>query len=87
MDFHETFTKRYRGKCSFQRYTEMGARSPINFLGLRTTLCALGGDAWRVTENCFAGYGMVLVPPPRESVRISLLAMALCSYGGCIKKA
>ena len=28
-----------------------GLGSPINFLGLKTTHCALGGDAWRVTEN------------------------------------
>jgi len=47
----------------------MGARPPNNSLGLKTTHCAIGGDAWRVTEN------------------ISLLAaMALCSYGGCVKK-
>ena len=39
--------------------------------GLKTTHCALGGDAWLVTQN----------------LRISLLAMALCSYGGCVKKA
>ena len=24
---------------------------PNNFWGLKTTHCALGGDAWRVTEN------------------------------------
>ena len=35
----------------------MGARPSINFWGLKTTHCALGGDAWRVTENYFAGYG------------------------------
>jgi len=35
-DFHETFTKRYRGKWSFQRHTQMGARPPNNFLGLKT---------------------------------------------------
>jgi len=29
----------------------MGARPPINFWGLKVTHCALGGDAWRVTEN------------------------------------
>jgi len=28
-----------------------GASLPINFWGLKTTHCALGGDAWRVTEN------------------------------------
>ena len=44
-------TKRLRGKCSFQRRTEMGARPPINFWGLKTTYCALGGDAWRVSQN------------------------------------
>ena len=27
--------------------------------GLKTTHCALGGDAWQVTENYFAGYGTV----------------------------
>ena len=39
----------------------MGARPQIFFLGggLKTTHCALGGDAWRVTENYFAGYGTV----------------------------
>jgi len=35
------------GHNSFQRSTEMGARPPINFGGLKTTHCALGGDAWR----------------------------------------
>ena len=28
-----------------------GLGPPINFWGLKTTHCALGGDAWRVTEN------------------------------------
>jgi len=28
-----------------------GLSPPINFLGLKSTHCALGGDAWRVTEN------------------------------------
>ena len=28
-----------------------GLGPPINFLGLKTTHFALGGDAWRVTEN------------------------------------
>jgi len=34
------------------RRTQMGARPPIIFLGagLKTTHCALGGDAWRMTE-------------------------------------
>ena len=50
-DFHETFTKRQRAQRSFQRRTEMGTRPPIYFWGLKTTHCALGGDAWRVTEN------------------------------------
>jgi len=35
-DFHETFTKRYRGKWSFQRRTQMGARPQIIFWGLKT---------------------------------------------------
>jgi len=29
----------------------MGDRPPINFLGLKTTHCALGGDAWRMTQK------------------------------------
>jgi len=37
----------------------MGARPRLIFWGLKTTHCALGGDAWRVTENEFAGYGTV----------------------------
>jgi len=45
-----------------------GLGTPINFLflggrGLRTTHCALGGDAWRMTQKItlcwFAGYGTV----------------------------
>ena len=40
-------------------YPNGGYRPPINFWGLKTTHCALGGDAWRVTENYFAGYGTV----------------------------
>jgi len=28
-----------------------GLGPPINFLGAKTTHCALGGDAWQVTEN------------------------------------
>ena len=46
-----------------------GLGPQIILWGLKTAHCALGGDAWRVTEN------------------ISLLAMTLCSYGGCVKKA
>jgi len=44
-----------------------GLGPQLIFWGLKTTHCALGDDAWRVTD-------------------ISLLAMALCSYGGCVKK-
>jgi len=29
----------------------MGARPPIIFGGLKTTHCALGGDAWRMTQK------------------------------------
>jgi len=29
----------------------MGARPLINFWGLKTTHCALGGDAWRMTQK------------------------------------
>jgi len=50
-DFHETFTKWQRGKWSFHRRTQMGARPQINFLGLKTTQCTLGADAWRMTQN------------------------------------
>jgi len=39
------------GKMEFARHTQMGLGPPINFLGLKTTHCALGGDTWRVTEN------------------------------------
>ena len=28
-----------------------GLGPPINFWGARTTHCALGGDAWRVSQN------------------------------------
>jgi len=30
---------------------EWGLGPPLIFWGLKTTHCALGGDAWRVTEN------------------------------------
>jgi len=32
-------------------HTQMGAKPPINFLGAKTTHCALGGDAWRMNEK------------------------------------
>jgi len=49
--FSGNFYQTIAGKCSFQRRTEMGARPPINFWGLKTTHCALGGDTWRVSQN------------------------------------
>jgi len=49
--FLRNFYQTIAGKCSFQRRTKMGARPPINFLGLKTTHCAVGGDAWRVSQN------------------------------------
>ena len=37
-----------RGKCSFQRRTQMGAGPPKKIFGLKTTQCALGAaDAGR----------------------------------------
>jgi len=33
------------------RRTQIGARPPINFGGLKTTQCALGGDAWRMNQK------------------------------------
>jgi len=40
------------GEKEFASPYQMGSRPPINFGGLKTIQhCALGGDAWRVTEN------------------------------------
>jgi len=41
------------GEKYFPTSYRNGARPPINFLGLKTTHCALGGDgdAWRVSQN------------------------------------
>jgi len=48
-DFHETFTKRQRAQCNFQRRTEMGARPPINFLGAKNY--ALRTWWWRLASD------------------------------------
>jgi len=66
--FSLNFYQTIRGKCSFQRRTEMGARPQIIFWGLKLHIAHL-------------------VMTPGEWLRISLLAMALCSYGGCVEKA
>ena len=49
--FSRNFYQTIAGKCSFQRRTVMGARPQLIFWGLKTTHCALGGDAWRVSQN------------------------------------
>jgi len=46
-NFYQTIA----GKMEFASPYLNGARPLINFWGLKTTHCALGGDAWRVTEN------------------------------------
>jgi len=58
-DFHETFTKRYRGKWSFQRRTQMGARPPNNFLGAKNWKIAIGAYSselitpeWKQISQC-----------------------------------
>jgi len=33
------------------RRNQMWARPPINFWGLKTTHCELGGDAWRMNQK------------------------------------
>jgi len=85
-DFHENFTKRQRGKWSFQRHTEMGARQkpPNNFLGLKTDILCTGAT-WRFFAGLKTDKSYVLVSPPGESLRISVEHGYL--YGGCIKKA
>ena len=52
---------------------KLGLGSPNNFVGIKTTQCALlhvgtGADAWRITQNKLVYAGSVL-------------------YGGCVKKA
>ena len=48
---------RENGVCTAVLKWGLGPR--LIFGWLKTTHCALGGDAWRVTENQFAGYGTV----------------------------
>jgi len=57
-DFHETFTKRYRGKWSFQRRTQMGARPP-NFLGLKTE---------KSRKDAIGVYSSELITPERKRI-------------------
>jgi len=83
-DFHETFTKRQRGKLSFQRRTQMGARPQIIFLGLKTDIVRTGA-AWRFFAGLKTDKSYLLVPPPGEWLRISLEPGYF--YGGCVKKA
>ena len=69
-DFHEW----QRGKCSFQRLTEMGARPPIIFWGaknytVRAWCWCLESDSELV---CWLWHGTAGAAP-RESLRISLL--------------
>ena len=39
------------GKMQFPTSYRNGGQVPINFWGLKTTQCALGGDAWRMTQK------------------------------------
>jgi len=61
------------GVCIAVPKWELGPR--LIFWGLKTTHCALGGDAWRMTQK---NYFMLVC---------TLLAMALYSYGGCVTNA
>jgi len=69
-DFHENLTKRQRGKWSFQRHTEMGARPPNNFLGLKTDIVRTG-TAWRFSAGLKADKSYILVSLPGEWLRIN----------------